>query len=138
MWTETFNVFKENPWFGVGPGNYGLYLGFDETYVPSNVTLDMMATLGIFATIVFYMLSITLSWNALKVYWRSKRKFKILPAFVLALLVFTLILQVNQGYLRLYHWMLLGVLYGLTRYYKKALKRQWIIKKMQREQNINQ
>ena len=51
-WEETFKVFKENPLFGVGPGNYGLYLGEDAGYVPSNVTLELMATLGIFVVFV--------------------------------------------------------------------------------------
>ena len=129
-WLETYNVFKENKWFGVGPGCYGLYLGLEAGYVPSNVTLEMMATIGIFATIVFYLLTISLMYNALKIYKRGRKKFKLIPAFVLALFVFTIILQVNQGYLRLYHWMLFGILFGLTTYYKKVLKRQYIIKKM--------
>ena len=137
MWFETYGVFKDNPWFGVGPGNYGLYLGFDTAYVPSNVTLDMMATLGIFATIVFYALFLSLIYNALKVYKKGRKKFKMLPAFCLALFVFTLILQVNQGYLRLYHWMLLGILYGMTKYYSKALKRQYILKKIYEKENID-
>lgn len=136
MWLETFEVFKEKPWFGVGPGNYGLYLGFDTAYVPSNVTLDLMATLGIFATIAFYALSLSLLYNALKVYKQGRKKFKILPAFCLALIVFTIILQVNQGYLRLYHWMLFGILYGLIAYYKKALRREYILKKKLREKEL--
>lgn len=137
-WMETYQVFMENKWFGVGPGNYGLYLGLDEGYVPSNVTLEMMATLGIFATIVFYLLTISLIISALKVYKRSKKRFKLLPAFCLALVVFTIILQVNQGYLRLYHWMLFGILFGLINYYKMILKKEYILrKKMQQEEMEN-
>ena len=57
-WLETWQVFIKNPLFGVGPGNYGLYLGKDAGTVPSNVTLELMSTVGIFATIAFYGLTI--------------------------------------------------------------------------------
>ena len=37
---------------------------------------------------------------------------KTLIAIAFGLIIFTIILQFNQGYLRLYHWMILGVLSG--------------------------
>ena len=121
QWIETFEVFKEKPFFGVGPGNYGLYLNKGAGYVPSNVTLELMATLGIFATISFYGLSIHLSYKMLRIY-RRDRRMKLYACVVLSLLVFTIVLQINQGYLRLYHWMLLGVMQGMILYYNKNYK----------------
>ena len=113
LWTETWNVFVQNPLFGVGPGNYGLYLGQDAGKVPSNVTLELMATLGIFATVVFYGLTISLCVKSFKMYRKARNKeTALLAAAALAFIVFTIILQANQGYLRLYHWLFFGMLSG--------------------------
>ena len=112
-WYETWEVFKKNILFGVGPGNYGLYLGQDAGTVPSNVTLELMSTLGIFATIAFYGLTISLCVKAYILNYKLKTKNTILLAScALGLLIFTVILQANQGYLRLYHWMFFGVMCG--------------------------
>lgn len=111
-WTETYQVFLENPLFGVGPGNYGLYLGKNANYVPSNATLEMMATVGLFATIAFYALTIQLIWKAFKSYKKHDKESILLVACAVGLLIFTIILQANQNFLRLYHWMFLGVIYG--------------------------
>lgn len=112
-WNETLEVFYQNPLLGVGPGNYGLYLGEEAGYVPSNVTFELMATLGIFSTVAFYALTLKLIVEAFAISLRRKsRETYLLAACALALIVFTVILQVNQGYLRLYHWMFFGVLDG--------------------------
>ena len=37
-------------------------------------------------------------------------------------MIFTIILQFNQGYLRLYHWMLFGILDGMIIYYNRKLR----------------
>lgn len=119
QWSETFKVFLEHPVFGVGPGNYGLYLGEDAGYVPSNVTLELMATLGIVGTVAFYGLTVSLIVKSIKVSKKVKNnQSKMLVACAFALIIFTVILQANQGYLRLYHWMLLGVIYGGIKYLK--------------------
>lgn len=119
QWKETFDVFKDNILFGVGPGNYGQYLGFENNYVPSNVTLELMATLGIFSAISFYMITLSLIVRGYKVYKKNRKRNRVLFAFIVALVLFTIILQINQGYLRLYHWMLFGIVEGLIIYYKK-------------------
>ncbi len=116
-WSETYEVFKENILFGVGPGNYGLYLGKDNTYVPSNVTLELLATTGLFATIMFYMITVELGIRAHRVnkqYHNSSTR--TVMALFFALIMFTIILQVNQGYLRLYHWMFFGLIDGGVAY----------------------
>ena len=112
-WKETWQVFLENPFFGVGPGNYGIYLGKEEGYMPTNVSLELLATLGIGGFIAFYGMTLSLVVRAVKCWQRAHTESSFLiMAFAVALVVFTIILQINQGYLRLYHWMCFGVLYG--------------------------
>ncbi len=110
MWKETFSVFIDNPLFGVGPGNYGYYLGKDLGYVPSNVTLELLATVGIFASVFFYALNI---FYIFKAFSKKCRKNLLVKGLALSLVTFLIVLQINQGYLRLYHWMLLGVIDGV-------------------------
>lgn len=112
-WTETWQVFLENVFFGVGPGNYGLYLEQDAGYVPTNVSLELLATLGIGGFVAFYGLTAALAVQAFVLYRRRQTEQTfLLFSFALALLFFTVILQINQGYLRLYHWMMFGILWG--------------------------
>lgn len=107
-WFETFEVFKQNILFGVGPGNYGLYLGRGTDFVPSNVTLELLATTGIIASVFFIIFNIKMIVKCLK-----KRNDNIISyALGLSLMIFLIILQINQGYLRLYHWMFLAVING--------------------------
>ena len=112
-WRETFQVFLENPFFGVGPGNYGLYLGKGNDYVPTNVTLDALSTLGIFGFVSWAGITVSLVIEAIRRSKGTKSEEKgMLLACVFGLLIFTVILQINQGYLRLYHWMFFGALWG--------------------------
>lgn len=124
-WAESWHVFVENFFFGTGPGCYGLYLGEGEGYVPSNVTLDLMSTLGILGSVAFYGLTFSLIYNCFSL---SKKRegleYRRLFALAYALIVFTLILQVNQGYLRLYHWLFFGVIRGAVSEMKKAERKQ--------------
>ena len=116
-WAETWDVFCQNPLFGVGPGNYGLYLSGNAELVPSNVTLELMATVGILATIAFYGLTVSLFVKAVKLNRKLHNQISIiLVGCSVALIVFTIILQVNQGYLRLYHWMFFGFINGSLEY----------------------
>lgn len=119
-WKETWDVFLARPIFGVGAGNYGLFLGMTADHVPTNVTLDLMATLGIFGTVAFYGLSVSLCVKCYRIARRDSSKGSaMLAACAFGLIIFTVILQFNQGYLRLYHWMFLGVLWGGILSYKK-------------------
>lgn len=112
-WSETWKVFLENPFFGVGPGNYGLYLGQEAGYMPTNVSLELLATLGIGGFVAFYGLSASLVIRTVIHYHREHTEGAfLLVAFAVALVLFTIVLQINQGYLRLYHWMCFGVLWG--------------------------
>lgn len=122
-WLETWEVFRKNPLFGVGPGNYGLYLGKDAGTVPSNVTLELMSTVGVFATIAFYGLMVSLCVRAKRLHRSVKSKNSVLlAACAVGLIIFTIILQANQGYLRLYHWMFFGILSGSIFQIKRETK----------------
>jgi O-antigen ligase len=117
---ESLKVWLDKPLFGVGPGNYGEYFGQDNSYVPSNVTLELLATVGLPATICFYALTFSLIVKARKINKEINDYLSnLLYACALGLLVFTVVLQINQGYLRLYHWMIFGVLSGGINYLKK-------------------
>lgn len=112
-WAETFQVFLRYPVFGVGPGCYGIALGRDAGYVPSNVSLELLATLGVFGFVFFYGITLSLLFRAKKLArGRLDEDAKNLTALCYALVVFTVILQINQGYLRLYHWAFFGILWG--------------------------
>lgn len=115
--SETIQVFLENFWLGTGPGCYGLYLGLDAGVVPSNVTLELAANLGFLGPVLFYAITVYLVYLTYKTYQDAKEPRLI--AFAFALVVFTIVLQVNQSYLRLYHWMAMGALYGLCHHYKE-------------------
>lgn len=128
-WLETWQVFIKNPLFGVGPGNYGIYLGKDAGTVPSNVTLELMATVGIFAAIAFYGLTISLCVRTRRIYCLEKSKnCALLAACVVGLIIFTIILQANQGYLRLYHWMFFGIISGGVHQYQVIVKQKTRLK----------
>ena len=124
-WAEAYAVYQDHILFGVGPGNYGLYLVNDTSYLPSNVTLELLSTTGIFATIAFNM--ITFSYLIRTILINRKLHSNLshtLVASVFALLMFTIILQVNQGYLRLYHWMFFGTIEGIIALAKKDIYNQ--------------
>ncbi len=124
-WMESIKVIIDRPLLGVGPGNYGNYFGDSIEYVPSNVTLDLVSTLGFFG-LLFYGLHITLGLDFYKLYKTKiaeREEFKLVFGLLMGLFIFVLILQVNQGYLRLYHWMLLGIIYGSLRYLENELEK---------------
>lgn len=117
MYGEIWTVFKDNWLFGVGPGAYGYYMGEDRSYVPSNVTLELLSTCGILVTILFYIFVFKIIYNAYKVGKKYRNNYLIACSF--GLLVFMIVLQANQNYLRLYMWMFFGILAGYTRIIKK-------------------
>lgn len=118
-WSRDYNVFMNNFLFGVGPGCYGLYTTGNTLDCPSNVTLDLFSTLGIFPSIFFILIHISLLIKCYKVYKFNPKQNKLFLGLILSFIIFILILQFNQGYLRLYHWMFLGIMLGFVERYKK-------------------
>ena len=118
-WFEGLEVFKMNILFGVGPGCYGRYLNDFDYHVATNITIDLLATLGIFSTVSFYYLHVyfAIIYFAIK----SKdiknkiciQKSNITVSVLLSVTAFLIVLQANQNYLRAYHWMFLGLLQGV-------------------------
>ena len=84
-----------------------------------------MATVGIFAAIAFYGLTISLCVRTRRIYRLEKSKnCALLAACVVGLIIFTIILQANQGYLRLYHWMFFGIISGGVHQYQVIVKQK--------------
>lgn len=103
---ETIGVFLKYPIFGIGTGCYGYY--FNQTnLVPTNVFLEMLACLGIVGTTMFMYFIFNPIIKSIKTTNIN------LKAYCFSLLIFFIILQANQNYLRLYMFMILGVVYGI-------------------------
>lgn len=139
QWAESFGVFLSHPFLGVGPGCYGLYVANDTTVVPSNVTLELMATLGFLAPVFFYGLTLYLTIIGVSAAKRYRKPE--LFGLVIGLWAFTLMLQVNQGFLRLYHWMIFGLIYGAVFDAKKRGREEmaissWLIARGQEEKGV--
>jgi len=113
-YSETFIVFLDNTIFGIGPGNYGIYLEEGSEYVPSNVTLEMFATIGFLPSIL--LLSIT-AFPFLESFSISKNNpnKKNMMACALGLLCFFIVLQANQNFYRLYYWLFIGIAYSIIK-----------------------
>jgi O-antigen ligase len=125
-YAETIKVFFENFFFGTGPNTYGFYLNKGREHVPTNITLELLATTGIFNTIIFYMLIYKLLSGIFKItkYDRSSEA-AIAKACAAGLILFIILLQVNQGYMRLYMWMFFGILAG--QYYVLKKKKTCVL-----------
>ena len=81
--------------------------------------------------IAFYGVTASLFLRAVALYRRERSVSAFLIfAFAVALILFTVILHINQGYLRLYHWMAFGVLAG-------ALERERMLRKYSLAEDIN-
>lgn len=100
-WDLSFQVFLERPLFGIGAGAYSAVTGGEA----SNVTFELLATMGIFGCLAFYAIPIFLL--------RSWRVSPVIKAFSIGSVVFLITLQANQNYLRLYYWLHIGITAGM-------------------------
>lgn len=109
-YSETIQVIKDNWLFGCGLGAYPIYMG-KANYVPTNVTLELLATTGVVGTLSFYGLIVYYIYEV----WFSprKNKYEYSKMFVFALICFWIILQANQNFHRLYLWMIFGISSGV-------------------------
>lgn len=111
---EAIEVFCKYPVLGIGPNNYHFYFNMDASYQPTNISLELLATMGIFGFLAFYFLIFGLIWK--------QRKNKQAYPFLFAMLVFMICLQANQNYLRLYLWTYLGIVLGCLYVYPVQCK----------------
>ncbi|EPB8145903.1 O-antigen ligase family protein [Clostridium perfringens] len=117
-WKEAFNVFKENMLLGVGPDSYQTYTG--SLIPPTNVTLEMLSYIGLIGLITFIIFIV----SVIRTSFKKTRKIDInnlmfSKAIFISFLVFLIVLQFNQNYLRLYMWMQLGIIAGLNNFKRK-------------------
>jgi O-antigen ligase len=126
-WFEALEVIKQNPIWGVGIGSYGLYINGDVKNVASNITLEIVAEIGIvgFAIILFGLLLLFSSCLLSECEQMESEKLK---ALIWSALFLFLILQANQNYMRLYLWLQLAVLYGFVLYVKSKNKKQKLLR----------
>lgn len=114
-WLDTITVFKKHPIVGIGPNAYADYTGLGGP--PSNVALEILANLGIIGFLTF---SIFLLGVLFKGFRNTAREDYYGKAVLIALIVFCVVLQANQNYLRLYLWMQMGLLSGVCRKLKRG------------------
>ncbi|WP_028973463.1 O-antigen ligase family protein [Spirochaeta cellobiosiphila] len=110
---QTISIIKRNFWIGVGPGAYvTLY-----KYPPTNAILQLFVSVGVFG---FFF---SIIWFLYPIMVRSKyNKYKdLFYSYRFSYLVFFVILQANTNYMRLYHWMLIGIVLGLSTCHKSEL-----------------
>lgn len=117
-WSLAFNVFKYNEFFGVGPNAYQSYTG--SLTPPTNVTLEILCCLGIIGLITFsiFILSVLIK-GILHLKFLDGKNRILAKAIILSFIIFIIVLQFNQNYLRLYMWMHLGIIAGLSKKYIK-------------------
>lgn len=108
-WKETLEVFGDNPVVGIGPNAYPQYTG--KGLPPSNVSLELLANLGIvgFATFLILVFGVII----VSIKNREKNDYMSLSV-LFALIIFGIVLQANQNYLRLYMWMHMGILLAIS------------------------
>jgi len=120
-WNETFKVFLDNFWFGVGPSAYQAYT--NSSSPPTNVTLELLANLGVFGLISFLCFFVgVIAKSYAKIYAFKSEKAKIIKGMIISLIIFGIVLQANQNYLRIYMWMHLGIIAGTSTSLFKEVK----------------
>jgi O-antigen ligase len=118
---NSWNVFLDYPFFGVGLGGVGpyLYRQFSpegdlpknlselEIYDPTNVLTEVLASLGLYGLIVFCLLGcviVRLFLKAISLPDISKQEKLQASALFISLIVAMIVLQFNQGLFRTYLW----------------------------------
>lgn len=105
---EAFEVFREFPILGLGANVYEKYhiSGAPVT----NVTLEILTNLGIVGFISFLIFFFYL----FKLYKENKNSIEVKMMWV-SLILFLIVLQANQNYMRLYMWIHIGLYLGITK-----------------------
>ena len=112
-WDIAFNIFKNHEIFGIGPNAYQTYTGLSTP--PTNVTLEILCYLGVLGIITFSIFIISIIIKGRKNIEKFGCENKLLgKAIILSFIVFVIVLQFNQNYLRLYMWMHMGIIAGLS------------------------
>lgn len=110
-WKYAFELFIEHPFLGIGAGAYETYYGFTAT----NVTLEILSTLGLFGFSMFVLFFIYLFFAINK-----KNQTKILKSLLFSLFLFLVMLQANQNYMRMYMWLHIALILGFIETSRKG------------------
>ncbi|MGL5902336.1 MAG: O-antigen ligase family protein [Cetobacterium sp.] len=112
---QAYQIFKSYPILGIGANAYKEY---HYTKAPvTNVTLEILTNLGVVGFILFLMFFIYL----FKQYKKNKKDFEI-KAMWISLILFGVILQANQNYMRLYMWIHIALFIGMTKNIENGVK----------------
>jgi O-antigen ligase len=124
-----WKIFLEYPLFGIGVGGVGPYLYkknslYDnalitltdvETYDPTNVLPEVLASLGLMGFIGVIILACVFYRAFKKVITNStisSSEKNISTALFISLIMLLIVLQINQGLFRPYIWIHAGIVYG--------------------------
>lgn len=110
---ETLDIIKNNFLFGIGSNSFEKYTG----YSPMNVTLEIAATLGIIGILCFF-----ITYLYLQKKYNSNKKDIYVQALFYSFILFILILQANQNYMRLYMWNHIALYLGIIENKKNQIK----------------
>lgn len=105
---KMFSIFLSKPLFGIGPNTYGLFLG-DENLQCTNISLELLCTTGVFSFFFFVLWFLEPLYKIRKEN-KLKKKYNNTSAYFFSLVILLVVLQANQNYLRLYLWMLPGII----------------------------
>lgn len=97
------------PLFGVGLDCYGVFVG-DPNIVASNITLELLATMGIFGMVSFYAIIVYLFYETFLSIRAKKYNFSRVVVF--STIILLVALQANQNFMRVYLWMMISISYG--------------------------
>lgn len=121
-WAIAQKVFEEHKIFGIGANAFESFTGLGTP--PTNITLELLATLGLVGLVTFSIFIFSLIFKGFinaKYFDDEKRIF--IKAVIVAFIVFLIALQANQNYLRLYMWMHMGILAGIATINSKKLQK---------------
>lgn len=97
---ETLKVIRENLWVGIGANTFQEYFGCS----PMNVILEIFTTLGLIGGVIFLLFFIVVF---IKIFKNKDLRYQ---GLAISFLLFFIVLQANQNYMRLYMWNHLGLM----------------------------
>lgn len=103
---ETLKVIKNNFLFGIGSNSFKEY----TSLFPMNVTLEILATLGVIGMLCFCITYLYLQ----KKYFKNKNDIYVQILFF-SFVLFIIVLQANQNYMRLYMWNHIALYLGVIK-----------------------
>jgi len=112
MWQKAWLLFKERPFFGVGLGNYALYLvsdiGYRNPITAHNLYLEILSETGVFGLLIWLVLFFGLIKNLFSCLSLKKKEEKLLPLGLISSFAYFLIHSFFE--ISFYHPVILSLL----------------------------